>query len=240
MFRYAAYWNRMMLVKTSESVFERIRQIGLIPAVRTSEAKAAVRAAEAICAGGIPVIEISMACPDGLEILQQVILACSTEMLIGAGTVLDAATVQRAHEIGCQFIVTTGFDLDAVQAAKEAGLPVFAGAMTPTEVQAAVRARSEAVKLFPCSAVGGAQYVRTMSGQYPGVNFIASGGVTLTNCAEYFHAGACAVGVGGALADSESISLGQFRLFKERAKRFRKVVMEAQARWCHERTLLQA
>ncbi len=230
----------MRLVESSESVFERIRCLGLIPAVRTSEARSAVRAAEAICAGGIPVVEISMAEPDPLEILQAVILACGKDMLVGAGTVMDAKTVRRAHELGCRFIVTTGFDFDTVAAATEAGVPVFAGAMTPTEIQLAMRAGSDAVKLFPCGAIGGAQYVRTVVGQYPGVRFIASGGVTLNNCAEYFHAGACAVGVGGALADSESIALGQFRLFKERAKRFRKVVAEAQARWCPERTLLQA
>jgi 2-dehydro-3-deoxyphosphogluconate aldolase/(4S)-4-hydroxy-2-oxoglutarate aldolase len=86
----------------------------------------------------------------------------------------------------------------------------------------------------------GPAYVRTLHAQYPGIRFIASGGVTLENCSEYLHAGACAVGVGGALADSESISLGQFRIFKERAKRFRKVIAEAQARWQPERTLLEA
>ena len=231
----------MRLVHGSESIFERIRQIGLIPAVRTGEPKAAVRAAEAIRDGGIPVVEISMAEPDPLSILQAVIMACSKDMLVGAGTVLDAETVRRAHDLGCQFIVTTGFDPGAVEAAKKACLPVFAGAMTPTEIQMAMRAGSAAVKLFPCNAIGGAQYVRTAVGQYPGVHFIASGGVTLSNCADYFHAGACAVGVGGALADSESIGLGQFRLFKERAKRFRKVVAEAQARWCRpERARMEA
>ncbi|MCU1291442.1 MAG: kdgA1 [Bryobacterales bacterium] len=227
----------MMLVESPTSVFRKIQTIGVIPAIRTGDVDAAIRSALAICAGGIPVVEISMAAPNALDILRSVIRAGDSDMLVGAGTVLDGETVQRAHEIGCQFIVTTGFDLGAVQASKEAGIPVFAGAMTPTEVQVAMRAGCDVVKLFPCSAAGGPQYVRTMHAQYPSVNFIASGGVTLENCPDYFQAGACAVGVGGAIADSESMGRGEFRIFKERAKRFRKVTAEAKARWCKEKTL---
>jgi 2-dehydro-3-deoxyphosphogluconate aldolase/(4S)-4-hydroxy-2-oxoglutarate aldolase len=154
--------------------------------------------------------------------------------------VLNGEAVRRAHEIGCQFVVTTGFDAGAVEAANKLDLPIFPGAMTPSEVQYVLATGCDIVKLFPCYAMKGPAYVRTLHAQYPGIRFIASGGVTLENCSEYLHAGACAVGVGGALADSESISLGQFRIFKERAKRFRKVIAEAQARWQPERTLLEA
>jgi 2-dehydro-3-deoxyphosphogluconate aldolase / (4S)-4-hydroxy-2-oxoglutarate aldolase len=227
----------MMQVESPAAVFRKIQTIGVIPAIRTADAEAALRSAEAICEGGIPVVEISMAAQGGLDTLRSVVQVMGSSMLVGAGTVLDGETARRAHEAGCRFIVTTGFDLSAVQASKEAGMPVFAGAMTPTEVQVAMRAACDVVKLFPCSAVGGPQYVRTLHAQYPSVNFIASGGVTLENCPEYFHAGACAVGVGGAIADSESMGRGEFRIFKERAKRFRKVSVEAQARWCREKTL---
>ena len=230
-----------MLVRPPASVFHQIKKIGVIPAVRTANSQAALRTAEAIGEGGIPVVEISMAAPNALDTLKAVIHTVSANMLVGAGTVLDAATVRRAHDFGCKFIVTTGFDLGAVEAAKEANLPIFVGALTPTEVQYAMRLGCDVVKLFPCSAVAGPQLVRTLHAQYPGVNLIASGGVTLENCRDYFHAGACAVGVGGAIADSESISRGEFRIFKERAKRFRKAIAEAQARWCsEEETLLEA
>lgn len=230
----------MMLVTEPNSVFQQIQRIGLIPAVRTADSHSAVRTAEAICAGGIPVVEISMASPNGLDTLQAVIRRLGGEMLVGAGTVLNAETVRRAQEMGCQFVVTTGFDLSTVKAARECGMPIFPGAMTPTEVQVALAAGCDIVKLFPCYVMKGAAYVRTLHAQYPDMRFIASGGVTLENCSEYLHAGACAVGVGGAIADSESISLGEFRIFKERAKRFRKVIIEAQARWRPERTLLEA
>jgi 2-dehydro-3-deoxyphosphogluconate aldolase/(4S)-4-hydroxy-2-oxoglutarate aldolase len=230
----------MMQVQISDSVFDHIEKIGLIPAVRTADSSAAVRTAAAIGAGGIPVAEISLALPNGLETLRSVVRELGSEMLIGAGTVLNAAAVRQASEIGCQFIVTTGFDAGVVEAARECGVALFPGAMTPTEVQYAMAVGCETVKLFPCYAMNGPAYVRTLHTQYPSIDFVASGGVTLENCSEYLHAGACAVGVGGAIADSESIGLGQFRLFKERAKRFRKVIAEAQARWRPERSLLEA
>jgi 2-dehydro-3-deoxyphosphogluconate aldolase/(4S)-4-hydroxy-2-oxoglutarate aldolase len=230
----------MIEMQFSGTLMERVYGIGLIPAVRTGDRSAAVRTAAAIGAGGIPIVEISMALPNGLEVLAAVVRELGAEMLVGAGTVLNGNVVRQAHGAGCQFVVTTGFDAGAVEAANQSGLPIFPGAMTPTEVQYALAAGCHTVKLFPCYATKGAAYVRTLHAQYPGINFIASGGVTLENCPEYFHAGACAVGVGSAIADSESISLGEFRIFKERAKRFRKVIAEAQARWRPEQSLLQA
>jgi 2-dehydro-3-deoxyphosphogluconate aldolase/(4S)-4-hydroxy-2-oxoglutarate aldolase len=227
-------------VQISESVWEQIRGVGVIPAVRTADSTAACRTAAAICAGGIPVVEVSLAHPNGLETLECVVREWGSEMLVGAGTVLNAEMVRRAHSAGCRFIVTTGFDRAAVEAARAAGLTVLPGAMTPTEVQTVIASECCIVKLFPCYAVKGPAYVRTLHGQYPGVEFIASGGVTLENCSEYLHAGACAVGVGSAIADADSISLGQFRLFKERAKRFRKVINEARARWRPEQAVLEA
>lgn len=232
--------TRMMQVQISGSVFDRIQKIGLIPAVRTADSGAAVRTAAAIASGGIPVVEISLAPPDALDTLARVVRELGSEVLIGAGTVLDAEMVRRAHEAGCQFIVTTGFDRGTVEMARQVSLPIFPGAMTPTEVQAVLASGCHVVKLFPCYATKGPAYLRTLRAQYPSVNFIASGGVTLENCPEYFHAGACAVGVGSAIADSESISLGEFRIFKERAKRFRKVIAEAQARWHPDRSMQQA
>ncbi len=211
-------------------VFRRIQEIGIIPALRTADVSGAVRAAAAICGGGIPILEISLAPPGALAVLEAVAKAQGSEMLIGAGTVLDADTVRRASQTGAQFIVTTGFSSAVVETAARSSLAIFAGAMTPTEVQTASLARPEAVKLFPCYAIGGPRYIKTLRGQYPHVDLIASGGVTLENCAEYLQAGACAVGVGGEIADAESIATGNHRVFAERARRFRKAITEAQPR----------
>jgi 2-dehydro-3-deoxyphosphogluconate aldolase/(4S)-4-hydroxy-2-oxoglutarate aldolase len=211
----------------------RIKEIGIIPTIRTSDTLGAVRAAEAICIGGITALEISMAMSGAIACLEAVVKAHGSNMILGAGTVVDAQMVRQAAESGAQFIVTPGFSPETVAAAKECGVAIFAGALTPTEVQLAAASKPDAVKLFPCNAVGGARYLRAMKGQYPNIEFIASGGVTIDNCSEYFHAGACAVGVGSDIADEESISVGNQRLFVERSRRFRKAVTEAQTRWVH-------
>jgi 2-dehydro-3-deoxyphosphogluconate aldolase / (4S)-4-hydroxy-2-oxoglutarate aldolase len=214
-----------------EDIFGRIREIGIIPTIRTSDALAAVRAAEAIGIGGISALEVSVAMPGSLACLEAVVKAHGNNMIVGAGTVVDPHMVRQAAQSGAQFIVTPGFSAETVEAAKECDIAIFAGALTPTEVQLASASKPDAVKLFPCNAVGGPRYVRAIKGQYPNIDFIASGGVTVDSCSEYFHAGACAVGVGSDIADDDSISIGNQRLFIERSRRFRKAVTEAQARW---------
>jgi 2-dehydro-3-deoxyphosphogluconate aldolase/(4S)-4-hydroxy-2-oxoglutarate aldolase len=214
-----------------EEIFGRIREIGIIPTIRTSDALAAVRAAEAICIGGITALEISMALPGSVGCLEAVVKAHGNNMVLGAGTVVNGHMVRQAAESGALFVVTPGFSAETVEVARECGVAIFAGALTPTEVQLAAATKPEAVKLFPCNAVGGPRYLRAVKGQYPNVDFIASGGVTVDSCSEYFHAGACAVGVGSDIADDDSITIGNQRLFIERSRRFRKAVSEAQARW---------
>ncbi len=215
---------------TRENIFARIKEIGIIPAIRPPGSKEAVLAAEAICRGGIPVIEISMAMPAAPQSMEAVASAQGQDVLVGAGTVVDIEHVRRAHSSGAQFIVTSGFDPDVIRAAQEFGMPVLAGALTPTEVQMAMASGADAVKLFPCYAVGGPRYVKSMHGQYPDTELIASGGVTLEDCLEYLRAGACAIGVGGEIGYAESTAAGDHRVFTERARRFRKAVCEARAR----------
>ncbi|MDQ2713123.1 MAG: bifunctional 4-hydroxy-2-oxoglutarate aldolase/2-dehydro-3-deoxy-phosphogluconate aldolase [Acidobacteriota bacterium] len=214
---------------TRDEVFARIKDIGIIPAIRPSGSDQAVHAAEAICRGGIPVIEISMAMPAAPESIEAVLKAHGNDVLVGAGTVADVEGALRARSSGAQFLVTSGFDADVIRAARELDLPVFAGALTPTEVQMTAACGADAVKLFPCYAVGGPRYVKSMHGQYPDTELIASGGVSLENCSEYLRAGACAIGVGGEIGYAESTAAGDHRVFTERARRFRKAVCEARA-----------
>lgn len=222
---------------TREEVFARIKEIGIIPAIRPPGSKEAVHAAEAICRGGIPVIEISLAMPAAAQSIEAVASAHGHDVLVGAGSVVDAEGVRRALSSGAQFIVTSGFDADAIRAARELDLPVFAGALTPTEVQMVVASGADAVKLFPCYAVGGPRYVKSLHGQYPKTELIASGGVTLEDCLEYLRAGACAIGVGGEIGYADSMAAGDHRVFTERARRFRKAVCEARAQfnWARSR-----
>lgn len=179
--------------------------------------------------GGIAIIEVSLAPKKGIEVLSYIASSHSDSVLIGAGTVVDAEGVRQAAQAGARFIVTPGFSPAAVETAKELDLAIFAGAMTPTEVQLAAASGADAVKLFPCFATGGVRYLKALRGQYPGTEFIASGGVGLDNCADYIRAGACAIGVGGEIADFEAMTIGDHRVFTVRAKRLREAVREARA-----------
>jgi 2-dehydro-3-deoxyphosphogluconate aldolase / (4S)-4-hydroxy-2-oxoglutarate aldolase len=207
--------------------FKRVKEAGIIPAIRTSDKTEAVKAAEAIRAGGIPIIEVSLAPQKALDVLDAVATAHSQSILIGAGTVVDAEGVRQAALAGARFIVTPGFSAEVVDKAKEFGLAIFAGAMTPTEVQTASASGVDAVKLFPCFAIGGARYLKALRGQYPATELIASGGIGLDNCEEYIRAGACAIGVGGEIADFESMAAKSFNILTVRAKRLREAVRSA-------------
>jgi 2-dehydro-3-deoxyphosphogluconate aldolase/(4S)-4-hydroxy-2-oxoglutarate aldolase len=207
--------------------FKRVKEAGIIPAIRTSNQDDAVKAAEAIRLGGIPIIEISLSPKNALDVLDAVAMAHSKSMLVGAGTVVDAEGVRHAALAGAQFVVTPGFSLEAVEKAKEFGIAIFAGALTPTEVQVASASGADAVKLFPCFASGGIRYLRALRGQYPATDFIASGGVGLDNCGDYIRAGACAIGLGGEIADFESMAGGDYRIFTVRARRLKEAVQNA-------------
>lgn len=209
--------------------FSRVKEVGIIPAIRSSKATEAIKACEAICKGGIPIIEISLALPDSLHVLEAVVREHGRSVVVGAGTVVNPETVERAASAGAQFIVTPGFDLSAVIKARELNLAMFAGALSPTEVQVASASGADAVKLFPCFANGDARYLKALRGQYPQTSFIASGGVGLENCSDYFRAGACAIGVGGEIADMDSMSVGHYRVFTVRAKRICEAVRGVRA-----------
>ncbi len=209
--------------------FKRVTDVGIIPAIYTSNAYVAVRTADAIRQGGIGVIEVSLAPKGALDVLEAVATEYGKTMLIGAGTVVNGEGVRQAALSGAQFIVTPGFSAEAVGKAREFGLAIFAGAFTPTEVQVAAASGADAVKLFPCFAAAGTRYLRTLLGQYPGTDFIASGGVGLENCADYIRAGARAIGVGSAIADLESMSIGDYAVFTVRSNRLREAVRDARA-----------
>lgn len=190
---------------TKEETRKRITDVGIIPVIRASSATCALRAAEALCAGGIPIVEITMTVPGAIDVIAQ--LAKSGEaMLVGAGTVLNAATAERCMDAGAQFIVSPGLDIATVKASKARGVLMIAGALTPNEVIAAWNAGSDLVKIFPCDAVGGARYIKLLKGPLPDVPMIPTGGVNLANVADLIRAGAEAVGVGGELVSKAALS----------------------------------
>src|SRR5271169_6029588 len=137
-----------------------IREVGLIPIVRTPSADDAFRAAEAILSGGIAIAEITMTVPDALHVLERVAKRFGDQVLLGAGTVLDAKSCEAAIAAGAEFIVTPSLEMEVIATAKRFSKPCFPGALTPTEILAAWRAGADMVKVFPCGPVGGPSYIK--------------------------------------------------------------------------------
>src|SRR5262245_58655136 len=184
---------------TKKEVRERILEVGIIPVIRAESASKAMQAAEAVSNGGIPIVEITMTVPNALEAVRQLSRDMKSRLLVGAGTVLDAGTVEQCVEAGAEFIITPGYNAKVVARAKKLGKLVMAGALTPTEIMEAWDAGSDFVKIFPCGSVGGPKYIKALKGPFPHVAMIPTGGVNLGNAVDFLRAGADALGIGGEL-----------------------------------------
>src|ERR1700733_5640256 len=212
---------------TKQDAASRILEIGIVPVVRASSAKQALRAVEAVCAGGIPIVEITMTVPGAVEVIAQLAQSMGSEVLIGAGTVLDAGAAERCIDAGAEFIVSPGFDLETVKFANRRDKLMMAGALTPTEVIAAWKAGSDFVKIFPCGTVGGAKYIKALKAPLPQVPMVPTGGVNLETAADFIRAGAEALGIGGELVSAAACESGDVGSITEAARRYVAIVKEA-------------
>jgi 2-dehydro-3-deoxyphosphogluconate aldolase / (4S)-4-hydroxy-2-oxoglutarate aldolase len=212
-----------------EEVRTRIEEIGIIPAVRVASSEHARFAAEALHNAGIPIAEITMTVPGAIEVISDLAQRIP-EMIVGAGTVLDAETAQRCVDAGAKFLTSTGLVREVVDFALKKGMLVIAGAMTPTEVINAWKAGSDLIKIFPCSHLGGESYIRTLKAPFPHVPLVASGGVNQHTAFNYIIAGASAVGVGGELIPKEALQRKQEERIHELARRFLAKVKDARSR----------
>ena len=206
-----------------------IIEIGIVPVVRTETADGAIRAIEAIHRGGIRVAEITMTVPGALRALEKVADQFGDRIILGAGTVLDPETARACMLAGAQFFVTPSLNLKTIAMAKRYSKVIMPGALTPTEVLTAWEAGADAIKIFPCSAVGGAKYIKALRAPFPQIEMVPTGGVNLDTAADFLRAGSCAVGVGGELIDGATIREGRFEVFEERARKFLDIVTRTRA-----------
>jgi 2-dehydro-3-deoxyphosphogluconate aldolase / (4S)-4-hydroxy-2-oxoglutarate aldolase len=215
---------------TKEENRKRIADVGIIPVVRASSAHQALLAVEAIRAGGISIVEVTMTVPGAIEVIGQLAKTAGGDVLIGAGTVLDAKTAQQCLDAGAEFLVSPGFDAQTVKLAREKGILVIPGALTPTEIIMAWNAGGDLIKIFPCGAVGGAKYIKALKGPLPQVPVIPTGGVNFDTAADFILAGAEALGVGGELVSASALKSGKTNQITEAARRFVAIVREARQR----------
>jgi len=207
-----------------------VEEVGLVPVIRTSSAEDARFAVEEVAHGGIPIIEVTMTVPGAIEVIREIAKSVP-HVIIGAGTVLDVMTARECVNAGAQFISSPALDVPTVQfVAENPDVGMMSGALTPTEIWAAWKAGSDFVKIFPCSLVGGDNYIRTLRRPFPDIPFIAGGGVTQQNAAHYLLAGATALSVGKELIPRESMLLHKPDRIRELTRRFAGIVKSTRAR----------
>jgi len=207
-------------------VLERIRSTGLIPVIRARSADEASQAVDAIQAGGVGVLEITMTVPGAVELIRAVARR-ATDALVGAGTVLDPETATSCIEAGARFVVSPALNLATIATCREAGIAVIPGALSPTEVVTAWNAGADLVKVFPAGAVGGPSYIKALKAPLPQIDLVPTGGVNLKTAGDFIRAGAAALGVGGDLVDLAALRRGEASVLSERARQFVEIVRDA-------------
>ena len=214
---------------TKPEVLRRIADVGLVPVVRAQSADEAMRAVDAIREGGVPILEITMTVPGAIGVMEAVARRHGSDVVIGAGTVLDAETARACILAGAQFLVSPSLDLGTITLCRRYGIAVVPGALTPTEVVTAWSAGADVVKIFPCGALGGASYIKALKAPLPQVEVIPTGGVSLKTAGDFIKAGSLALGVGADLVDLAALREGNAKQVTERAREFVRIVREARA-----------
>lgn len=215
-------------MKHSE-IISKLKEIAVVPIVRTSSAEMAIDAVEAIYAGGIPCVEITMTVKGAIKALEAVADRYGDRILLGAGTVLDPETARACMLAGAEFFVTPSLNTRTIELAKRYSKPIFPGALTPTEILTAWEAGADGVKVFPCSAMGGAKYIKAVKAPFPQIELVPTGGVNLDTIQDFLLAGSAAVGVGGELVDAKTCSEKNYHVITERAQKFKQAVATARA-----------
>jgi len=210
-------------------VLKRIETVGIIPVVRVESEEEAIAVATVIGEAGIPILEITMTVPGAVKVIEKLSKRYGDEVLVGAGTVLDQEAARACIDAGAQFIVSPALNMQTIELCKQQAIAVFPGALTPTEVVSAWQAGADAVKVFPCSAVGGAKYLRALKAPLPQISLIPTGGVSLSTARDFIAAGALALGVGADLVNTKAIKAGQCESLAATARSYVAAVREARA-----------
>jgi 2-dehydro-3-deoxyphosphogluconate aldolase/(4S)-4-hydroxy-2-oxoglutarate aldolase len=190
---------------TKQDVLRKIAEVGLVPVVRAQSADEAMKVVDAICAGGVPILEITMTVPGAIDAMEQVSRRFGSDVVLGAGTVLDPETARACILAGAQFVVSPALNLKTIEICRRYSVAVVPGALTPTEVVTAWTAGADVVELIP------------------------TGGVSVKTAADFIKAGALALGVGADLVDTKAVREGNAKLVTEKAREYLRIVQEARS-----------
>jgi 2-dehydro-3-deoxyphosphogluconate aldolase / (4S)-4-hydroxy-2-oxoglutarate aldolase len=201
----------------------------LIPVLRAGSIQTGHALVDAMMAGGVTVVEVTMTVPNALTLLRELKQRHGDSLLLGSGTVTDAAQAEATIDEGAEFVVSPSLHLDVIAKTKELGRVSIPGALTPTEVITAWRAGADYVKIFPCSAMGGASYLKSLLAPFPELKLIPTGGVTLQTAADFLKAGARALGVGTDLVNTPAIAEGKPEIVTNAARAYLEAIRVARS-----------
>ena len=212
----------------SETTQQIIERVGLIPVLRAKSVAQGRAVVDAMVAGGVTVVEVTMTVPGAIDLLNELRNEYSPkDLLLGSGTVTTADQAQATIDAGAEFVVSPSLHPDVIRVTKTNKKISCPGALTPTEAITAWNAGADYVKIFPCSAVGGASYLKSLLAPFPHLKLIPTGGVTLQTAASFIQAGARALGVGSDLVNLAAIDAGQAGTITETARAYLNVIAGA-------------
>ena len=214
-------------VMSKQRILSSILGSGILPIVRADSNEQAVQAAKAICRGGIQTLEVTMTVPGAIRVLEKVADEYGDEIVLGAGTVLDAETARACILAGAQFLVSPSLDIPTIEISNRYSKISIPGALTPTEVHRAWDAGADLVKIFPIGNVGGPSYIKALKAPLPQVLMVATGGVSIENIAEFFEAGASAVAVGADIVSKQALETGDYMKIENKAREFLSAALQA-------------
>jgi 2-dehydro-3-deoxyphosphogluconate aldolase / (4S)-4-hydroxy-2-oxoglutarate aldolase len=209
-----------------ETTQEKIERIGLIPVLRAKNVTQGRAAVEAMIAGGVTIVEVTMTVPGAVDLLKELKKTYGDKLLLGSGTVTTADQAQATIDAGAEFVVSPSLHPDVIAKTKKNGKISCPGALTPTEVITAYNDGADYVKIFPCSAMGGASYLKSLLAPFPFLKLVPTGGVTLQTAESFIKAGARALGVGADLVNLAAIDAGHPETITETARAYLKILAE--------------
>ena len=213
-----------------ETTHEIIERVGLIPVLRAKSVEQGRAVVDAMIAGGVTIVEVTMTVPGAIDLLRELKREYGAQLLLGSGTVTTAAQAEATIDAGAEFVVSPSLHPDVISVTKANNKVSCPGALTPTEAITAWSAGADYVKIFPASAVGGASYLKSLLAPFPHLKIIPTGGVTLQTAESFIKAGARALGVGSDLVNLAAVDAGHPETITETARAYLKVIADARAR----------
>jgi 2-dehydro-3-deoxyphosphogluconate aldolase/(4S)-4-hydroxy-2-oxoglutarate aldolase len=206
-------------MRTREQICAALTDPGIIAVLRARSAEQVIPLSEALLAGGVIAIEITMTTPNAIAAIRTAKSHFGERALIGVGTVLDKDTCKAAIEAGAEFVVTPVCRTEFVEIAHAAQRPVMLGAYTPTEAQTAYEAGADFVKIFPADTLGPG-YIKALRAPLPHLRIVPTGGVDVHNVADFLNAGCAALGAGGSLVSGKILETNDWEALKKKANEF--------------------